>query len=240
MSRQYLSIAKYGDWMTEATLVAQRLLNEAVMNGVYKGDILDMDGKFGDRTYNAVRAFQRANGKLAIDGTVGPLTFAALGLLKGVNYPVHLRGQPDKMSCWSTCTRMLNGGVAKPNVLAHKEADGGLQRGDTNLGFYAVDIGAKFHAGPISLAQFAQMMVRVPIWVAGDVKSHQSGASLHAIVYAGTYRYNFSGIEHLVKIYDPWPIGQGKIYFTKLLNPVLQNAGKFDPHWFLEPNVFVP
>lgn len=240
MARQDQTIAKYGDWETEATLIAQRLLNEAIMNGVIKNDILKMDGKFGDRTYDVARAFQRANGKLTIDGIVGPKTFEALGLIKGVDYPVRLRGQPTVMTCWSACTKMLNGGADKPPVLANKTPAGGLATGDANLRFYAADIGAKFNAAPITLGQFAVMLNRVPLWVGGLIKNHASGAAMHVVIYAGVFRYNFSGTEHVVKIFDPWPVGQGSKYFAKLMKPDLQNAGEFTPLWFLEPNVFVP
>jgi len=47
--------------------------------GYYKGNI---DGIFGNLTYQAVREFQRKNG-LKVDGIVGPETLAALGLPTG-------------------------------------------------------------------------------------------------------------------------------------------------------------
>jgi Putative peptidoglycan binding domain/Papain-like cysteine protease AvrRpt2 len=243
MSRIDLSIAKYGDWETEATLVAQRLLNEASNKGVYNNDILVMDGKFGDLTYAAVRNFQKTSRTLLVDGVVGPLTFAKLGLIKGVDYAVPLRGQPTRTTCWSTCTKMLNHGFAPPTVLANKTAAGGLVDTTDNLKNYAADLNWRFHEGPLSEQQFANIMARVPMWVGGEVKGHESGAKMHAIVYGGVFRYNFSGIEHLVRIFDPWPIGQGRIYFAKLskvVQPKLQGAGDFNPHWFLEPPLFVP
>ena len=42
------------------------------------GYTLDVDGKFGKKTEEAVRAFQKKNG-LKVDGIVGPKTWAALG-----------------------------------------------------------------------------------------------------------------------------------------------------------------
>jgi len=47
--------------------------------GYYKGNV---DGIFGNLTYQAVRSFQRKNG-LKVDGIVGPETLAALGLPTG-------------------------------------------------------------------------------------------------------------------------------------------------------------
>lgn len=50
----------------------QRLLNE-------RGYGLTVDGKFGTKTYNALRMFQSSAG-LTIDGVCGPKTWAALGV----------------------------------------------------------------------------------------------------------------------------------------------------------------
>lgn len=46
---------------------------------VAAGQLVDIDGKFGAQTKNAVIAFQQANG-LTADGIVGALTWAALGV----------------------------------------------------------------------------------------------------------------------------------------------------------------
>lgn len=54
----------------------QRLLKDW---GYYTGSV---DGIFGERTYRAVRYFQKKNG-LTVDGVVGPKTAAALGITIG-------------------------------------------------------------------------------------------------------------------------------------------------------------
>lgn len=51
-----------------------RTLQTALNNAGYS---LDVDGIFGDKTYNAVRQYQRANG-LSVDGIVGTNTWGAL------------------------------------------------------------------------------------------------------------------------------------------------------------------
>jgi peptidoglycan hydrolase-like protein with peptidoglycan-binding domain len=51
-------------------------LQEALREQGYN---LDVDGVFGDDTYNAVRDFQ-ANNDLDVDGVAGPDTFGALGI----------------------------------------------------------------------------------------------------------------------------------------------------------------
>lgn len=51
-----------------------------------KGYNIAADGDFGPKTLNAVKAFQRAKG-LAVDGVVGPKTWAALGGAGGTSSP---------------------------------------------------------------------------------------------------------------------------------------------------------
>ncbi|MFO0629779.1 MAG: peptidoglycan-binding protein [Polyangiales bacterium] len=56
-----------------------RALQEALREAGYD---IDVDGDFGDATYDAVRDFQSNNG-LDADGIVGPNTWAALGFEGG-------------------------------------------------------------------------------------------------------------------------------------------------------------
>lgn len=239
MARIDKSIAKYGDWGTEATLIAQRLLNEAIMNGVISDNILTMDGKFGDKTYLAVKNFQRAK-KLSVDGVVGPDTFAALGLKKIIDHPVTLRGQKHKMACWAGGSAMLNAGVTPPVATAVLEADGSLKATDANVQAWANDTNCIFANAPRAPNLTLQALARAPLWIGGSVKGHSSGAALHVVIIGGVYSYQFSGVEVVFKIYDPWPVGRGTIYFTKGATLQLEDAGQFTPHWFLEPRKFKP
>jgi peptidoglycan hydrolase-like protein with peptidoglycan-binding domain len=66
-----MSTVQYG--MTGS---AVRHLQQALVDQGYD---IDVDGDFGDGTYNAVRQFQNAN-DLDVDGIAGPATLAALGL----------------------------------------------------------------------------------------------------------------------------------------------------------------
>jgi len=61
-----------------------RLVQERLREWQYYGG--PVDGIFGRRTFEAVRLFQRRN-RLAVDGIVGPQTYAALGINVGVATP---------------------------------------------------------------------------------------------------------------------------------------------------------
>lgn len=58
---------------------------QALLNAKY-GSTLEIDGIFGEKTEQAVKAFQKANG-LTVDGVVGPKTWAALGVNDGNTNP---------------------------------------------------------------------------------------------------------------------------------------------------------
>jgi Putative peptidoglycan binding domain len=241
MSRRDLSMARYGDWETEATSIAQRLLNEAVKSYKFAYPLIDIDGKFGDQTDKAVRAFQKQSRTLAVDGIVGPLTFARLGLSEGCRYPILLRGQRDTASCWSTCTAMLNHGIAPKPVQAIVMKDGGLLASSDNMRLYAADLHWRFHQAPLSAGAFAGLITRVPLWVTGAVVGHASGLSFHTIVFGGVLQYPYNGqLMTAVKVFDPWPPGTGKIYLADRAQPEIENASGFDARWILEPQVFVP
>lgn len=239
MARVDKSMAVYGDWQTEAVLIAQRLLNEAILNGVISNAILTMDGKFGDKTLLAVKAFQKAK-KLSVDGVVGPDTFGALGLKKVIQHPVRLRGQPTKSTCWKGAMAMLHAGLAPPLVTARLEADGTLTATDTNVKAYADDCNCVFLPAPLSPELIGRLLQPQPVWVGGAVKGHSSGVQMHAVVIGGLYAYEFSGTEVALKIYDPWPVGRGTIYFSKGSKVELEDAGVFTPGWFLAPRKFKP
>ena len=66
------TLSRYGSSGSEVRQIQTRLKNW----GYYKGSI---DGVYGNRTYSAVKSFQRKNG-LTADGIAGQATLAAMGI----------------------------------------------------------------------------------------------------------------------------------------------------------------
>ncbi|MBL8589520.1 MAG: peptidoglycan-binding protein [Methylobacteriaceae bacterium] len=240
MARVDKSMAVYGDWETEAALVAQRLLNAAIRAGTIAVPALTEDGKFGDKTLAAVRAFQKAK-RLSQDDVVGPDTFRELGLVKEIQHPVKLRGQKTKMGCWSGASAMLNAGVAPPIATAQLNADGSLVSTNANVQAYANDANCIYRQAPQSAQRLLASLLAAPLWIGGTVQGHSSGAQLHVVIVGGVYSYRYNGaVEVVFKVYDPWPVGRGTIYFAKGSKIELEDSGVYTPHWFLEPRNFKP
>lgn len=66
------AVLEVGSSGSDVTAVQKKLIQWGYLTG-------SADGKYGEKTREAVRAFQRRNG-LAVDGRVGPATAAAMGL----------------------------------------------------------------------------------------------------------------------------------------------------------------
>ena len=69
------AISQYGSNGEEVKQIQTKLKSWGYYNG-------NVDGVFGSKTYNAVKAFQKKNG-LTADGIVGSQTLAALGINSG-------------------------------------------------------------------------------------------------------------------------------------------------------------
>jgi len=63
----------------ETVAILQQALNDCPYDDVWAGDV---DGIFGDDTYNALIAFQGNEG-IDADGIAGPMTWACLGYDSG-------------------------------------------------------------------------------------------------------------------------------------------------------------
>src|SRR5687768_7568371 len=120
-----------GDWETVATMVAQRLLN------THMDDPLVVDGKFGDKTFQAVKRFQRSHPPLKDDGVVGPKTFEALGLKTKTTHEVRLHAQRKGGLCWAAAAAMMRGGKEPPPGEAKTEKRGSLVATDANVRVFA-------------------------------------------------------------------------------------------------------
>jgi hypothetical protein len=233
------SMARRGDWLTVATLTAQRLIN---MNGLKPDeDGLDEDGKFGPLTEAAVRRFQRRTPYLVEDGIVGPMTFAALGLNTLALHDVHLRSQRRGGLCWSAAASMLLGGIPPEPVEAEVDARGALVAENKNVQALGNDLGWDYLPFGAPAETLVAALQRAPLWMGGDsVNTRGTADFIHALVIGGFYTYEFAGnTQGVMKIFDPWPPGSGRIYLMDYLTPILPGNHKFSVRWYLAPQVWI-
>jgi hypothetical protein len=233
------TIAKKGDWGTVATFVAQQLLNYLAEPS---DDALVEDGKFGDKTYAAVRRFQRRHPPLNDDGVVGPKTFAALGLKALVTHPVRVRAQRKSAHCWSAAASMLLGGIEPSAGQAKTERRGSLVAEDDNVVLFGQGLGWDFLPPQAHGEDLLPALRRAPLWMGGDsFQTAGTAGAIHALVLGGIYYYELGEMTvSVLKVYDPWPIGQGRIYFMDPVRPQLPGGSRFGVRWFLSPKTWTP
>jgi Putative peptidoglycan binding domain len=232
------SMARRGDWLTVATLVAQRLVN---MNMQADDVGLDEDGKFGPLTEAAVRRFQKRTGYLVADGIVGPKTFAALGLKTRALHNVHLRSQRRGGLCWSAAASMLLGGIPPEPVEAKVNARGALVDTDANVEILGDELGWDYLPFATPDDKLVPALLRAPLWMGGDsVNTRGTADYIHALILGGWFAYEWGGgFQEVMKIFDPWPPGSGRIYLMAFDNPMLPGRHKFSVRWYLAPQIWI-
>jgi hypothetical protein len=233
------TIARYGDWGTVATLVAQRLLN---MNMGPSEHFLVEDAKFGPKTLHAVRRFQQQHPPLVVDGIVGPKTFEALELKTLESYRVRPHAQRQGGRCWAAAAAMLLGGLEPSAGNAQTNHRGALIDTDANVEAFGKGLNWDFFSAAAPIQRLLAALDRGPLWMGGDsVNARGTADAIHALVLAGMFLYEFSGKKKvLLRIYDPWPPGQGRIYFMQFEDPRLPGCNFFKVRWFLSPRVWLP
>lgn len=105
-----LEVGSRGD---DVTKVQKRLIQYGYMSG-------SADGRYGEKTRDAVKLFQRRNG-LTVDGKVGPSTAAALG--------VTLSGQASRAVSASSSATIVSADHRLLSKLVHAEARGEPYKG---------------------------------------------------------------------------------------------------------------
>ena len=213
--------------------VAQRLLNNKKEPS--EAALVD-DGIFGAKTHNAVVRFQQRSG-LNGDGKVGPKTFAALGLKSIYTHNVRMYPQRQLHSCWAAAGAMLRGGREPSSGLAKEHPLGGLVDTDKNVQIFATTLGWLYMPGSVQIEWVIAALRRAPLWVGGDcVATRSQAGDVHAVVVAGIYLYTYQGKEiALLKVYDPWPVGTGRIYFLDFKDTKMPEGSIYVVRWFLSP-----
>jgi len=197
------------------------------------GDDLDIDGKFGPLTREAVRAFQRKF-HLDADGIVGSKTQAELEKIADLSSAAHrmsLIPQPTQTTCWAASTAMMTrstvAAVRSKTPAEMISSDGGLI--NSSESDQAVVTGARYGAihglrcyAPMSwtVSALTAKLRRSPLmfdtlWNAGEY-AKGNGSPGHMIVspaFISDGRLDGSGTYLL--IHDPWPPNSGDRYWVE-------------------------
>jgi hypothetical protein len=200
MSRPLLRTGSRGHDVREA----QRLLTAA---GQDPGPV---DGIFGARTDAAVRAFQAAQG-LAVDGMVGPLTWAALdaaasGATVDVFWPeVPLLPQTTETNCWAAAAGMVASWDRGTTVDYTRAPDPGRIQGAA--AWFDLEIEPAMSLPPSTLHD--QLVAHGPLWICAN-QPFVAGPGFHAVVITGMFGVlDPAGVGLCLYVLDPWDRAHG-------------------------------
>lgn len=199
----------------------QRLLVRADVRDRVESPFYGSDGIFGPQTEQAVRALQRRRPGLTVDGVVGPRTWTALGLRDHREHPIRRYGQPTGMTCWSAAATMILGSNMSVGQGSATTGDrGGLNPSIENVAMFGRGLGWSMPNHTPTVAGLVALLMRTPLWLGVQ---HSTGR--HAVVLSGVYSDgDASGAGTMVRIHDPWPVGQGAVY-TTFVNPLILRNG---------------
>ena len=212
-----------------AVIDLQKLLNQRSM----PSPNLSPDGIFGHKTRQAVKSFQNQNW-LVVDGEIGPCSWAALRQTESTKilHRVMLVPQIDPTACWLAATSMLlRQSIPRSSVPQALMWPSGSLRNDSeltnpvNTQAYAQHFNLKmYYPQSWSAVGLANVIRRGPIatHILWNLSGYAPGvgSSGHFAVIAGI-RGDDTAAGTTLRIYDPWPPGQGTIRsfgYQKLMN----------------------
>jgi hypothetical protein len=178
--------------------------------------------------HKAVAAFQQAAGFKGqdVDGVIGDKTWGALGVQLAITYPIRLVPQPERGSermveIRPDGSRVPTDRFAEPEILK-LFAKGGLWMGEGlhavdehNLKLFARRNAWQWHWPPASFEQIAEWLGQGPVMAGGFlVNPGQEAYPGHAVAIGGIWT-DWTEEGTLLKIFDPFPVGRGRIYATQ-------------------------
>ncbi len=138
---------------------------QALLNAKY-GFSLDVDGVFGDKTVQAVKAFQSAHG-LKADGIVGPKTWKALGITPGADDKNHNQPLDDGNNTvdraryiWDKLYTAIRNPYGVAGLMGNLQAESGMNpenlqnTGERALGMSDAEYTAAVDSGAYTAEQF--------------------------------------------------------------------------------------
>jgi hypothetical protein len=218
----------------------QRLLNKAAARSGGRLRQISEDGIFGPReTDAAVRAFQAQtrSPQLSVNGIVDGHTWRALGLTVEIDHRVTLRAQTTDWSCWQAAATMISEARGmrlsigtSPQHMQYYLANG--MDGHAAEAQLAQELGWRPLNHSPGLSELIGLMRRTPIYV-GGILTATGGA--HAVAFGGLYS-DGQPDGTVVKVYNPSPVGRGRIhqlFFDRMVSPL--SGSPFVPFSFLAP-----
>lgn len=189
------------------TRLLQRLLNKAARADRITFIPLATDGFFGQHTDEALRAFQTRHHLTRTLGTADAATWRTLGAMIEILHPVALVGQPDETSCWAAAASMILGNMSPTIAASHLGPGGhGLSGEVEDHHAFAESLGWMMPMHSPGVGELIQLMRRTPLWVRGGGSDWA-----HAVVFSGIMG-DGTAEGTAVRIHDPWPPRQGRIY----------------------------
>lgn len=213
-----------------AVLVLQRLLNRQFDATPGFPGIVE-DAIFGGITERYIRQFQgrarnRAGQPLVVDGVVGGLTWAALGLSDEVLWPLPRVGQNTGMSCWVVSRGIATGNMTSATTAAQLGNTQGLLPDLANLETFAAECNMRLLSQtPAAISEIVPHVRRGPVMLGGT----WGDGAMHMVVISGFVAAS-SLNQTLLRIHDPAPFGQGSVVFTDFPGMLLTSNGTFDPY----------
>lgn len=215
----------------------QRLLNKAATRERAAGTPLAVDGSFGPLTEAAVRAFQTRHRPIVANGSAGPQTWSALGLRYEVEHRRVVQfGQPTGTTCWSAAATIILGNQSVGPGNSRLVPNGALEGSVENLRIFASGLGWRVLNYNPGIQDFVNLMQRTPLWMAGGGSNWG-----HAVAISGVWSDGDSrGDGSMIRIHDPWPPNVGRIYGS-FANPIMlfDASGAHRVAYSLE-NILVP
>lgn len=184
----------------------QHLLNKGLRTERLSAAPLELDGRFGRLTEEAVRAFQTRH-SMTPTGVADTRLWRAIGLSVDVwHQRVPLIGQPTDSSCWAAAAAMILGNMSPNLASSHIGEDGGLQGSIEHHQAFAQSLGWEMPMRTPGVNELIALISRGPLWIRGSGEDWA-----HAVVLSGVFG-DGTADGTMVRIHDPWPPRHGRVY----------------------------
>lgn len=184
----------------------QRLLNKKLRAERLSAAPLELDGRFGRLTEEAIRTFQTRHA-MTPTGVADARLWRAIGLTIDVwHQHVLLVGQTTDTTCWAAAASMILGTMTPSLSTSHLGEDGGLEGSIEHHRAFAESLGWDMPMRSPGVSELIALITRGPLWIRASGEDWA-----HAVVLSGVFGDGTADAT-MVRIHDPWPPRQGHVY----------------------------